>query len=70
MVVDALLRKLEKELRANLEQTVTGFVVAPRTELEAALVDVAKDLSKERAKGLAHLCRGTRQEPCQVTHRC
>jgi hypothetical protein len=53
MLLDALLRKLEGELRADMERTVTGFVATARTQLEGALAEVAK----ERAKGLAEVAK-------------
>jgi hypothetical protein len=61
MLFDALLQKLEEELRADLEQTVTRFVAKARPQLEAALVEVAK----ERAKGILEVAKvqdGVQQE--------
>jgi N-acetylneuraminic acid mutarotase len=53
MLFDSLLSSLEIELRASLDTCVTGMVVTARTQLEAALAEVAK----ERAKGLAEVAR-------------
>jgi hypothetical protein len=53
MLLDALLLKLEGDLRADLERTVTGFVATARTQLEGALAEVAK----ERTKGLAEVAK-------------
>jgi hypothetical protein len=50
---DAMLRKSEGDLRADLEHTVTGFVATARTQLEDALAEVAK----ERTKGLADVAK-------------
>jgi hypothetical protein len=53
MIFDALLQKLEGDMRADLERTVTGFVATARTQLEGALAAVAI----ERAKGLADVAK-------------
>jgi N-acetylneuraminic acid mutarotase len=53
MLFDGLLQKLEGELRADLERTVTGFVATARTQLEGVLSEVAK----ECAKGLAEVAK-------------
>jgi hypothetical protein len=53
MLFDSLLSKLEKELWANFDSCVTGMVATARTQLEAALAEVAK----ERANGLAEVAR-------------
>jgi hypothetical protein len=53
MIFDALPRKLEEDLRADLERTVTGFVATARTQLEGVLAEVAK----ERIKGLADVAK-------------
>jgi N-acetylneuraminic acid mutarotase len=53
MLVDVLLRKLEEDLRGDLERTVTGFVATTRTQLENALADV----DRERASGLAEVAK-------------
>jgi hypothetical protein len=58
MLFDSLLSKLETELLASLDTCVTGMVATARTQLEAALAEVAK----ERAKGLAEVAR-ERAEP-------
>ena len=50
---DLLLRKMEEELRAGLDATVTSFVATARAQLEGAAADVAK----ERAKGLADIAK-------------
>jgi hypothetical protein len=53
MLFDSLLSTLEKELRASLDTCVAGMVATARTQLEAALAEVAQ----ERAKGLAEVAR-------------
>jgi hypothetical protein len=53
MLFDSMLSTLEMELRASLDTCVTGMVATARTQLEAALAEVAK----ERAKGLAEVAR-------------
>jgi hypothetical protein len=53
MLFDMLLANLKEELRASLDTCVTGMVATARTQLEAALAEVAK----ERAKGLAEVAR-------------
>jgi hypothetical protein len=53
MLFDSLLVNLEKDLRTSLDICVTGMVATARTQLEAALAEVAK----ERAKGLAEVAR-------------
>jgi predicted site-specific integrase-resolvase len=53
MLFGALLHKLDEDLRADLERTVTGFVAMARTQLEDALAEVAK----ERANGLAEVAK-------------
>jgi hypothetical protein len=53
MLFESLLTRLEKELRTSLDTCVTGMVATARTQLEAAVAEVAK----ERAKGLAEVAR-------------
>jgi hypothetical protein len=53
MLFDALLGKLEKDMRVDLERAITGFVATARTQLEGALAMVAK----ERAKGLVEVAK-------------
>jgi hypothetical protein len=53
MLFDSLLSKLETELRASLDNCVTGLVVTARTQLETALAEIAKglaDVVRERAE--------------------
>jgi hypothetical protein len=50
-MLDALLVKLEKELRAASEASVTQLISTARTQLEKALAEV----DKERARGLAEV---------------
>jgi hypothetical protein len=57
MLFDALLEKLEEEIKAGLGAAVAGFVATARTQLENALADVAN----ECAKGLAEVNKGTHQ---------
>jgi hypothetical protein len=49
MLFDSLLSKLEKELRTSLVTCVTEMVTTARTQLEAALAEVAE----KRTKGLS-----------------
>jgi influenza virus NS1A-binding protein len=50
---DALLSTLETDLRTAFDVSLTGLVATARTQLDAALVKVAK----ERAKGLADVAK-------------
>jgi chorismate mutase len=50
---DALLSTLESDLQTAFEESLRGLVATARTQLDAALVEVAK----ERAKGLAEIAR-------------
>jgi chorismate mutase len=50
---DALLTKLGTDLRTAFDKSLTGLVATARTQLDAALVEVAK----ERAKGLADVAK-------------
>jgi hypothetical protein len=50
---DALLTKLETDLRTAFNDALTGLVVTARTQLDGALAEVAR----ERAKGLGEVGR-------------
>jgi N-acetylneuraminic acid mutarotase len=50
---DALLNKLETDLRTAFDESLLGLVATARTQLDGALAEVAR----ERAKGLADVCR-------------
>jgi N-acetylneuraminic acid mutarotase len=53
MLFDALLNKLEEEIKAGLGAAVAGFVATACTQLENALADIAN----ERAVGLAEVAK-------------
>jgi hypothetical protein len=61
---DSMLDALEKELRAALNTTITGFVAMARSQLEDAVAEVTKErtqglaeVAEERAKGLADVAK-------------
>jgi hypothetical protein len=69
MLFDALLQKIEEDLRAGCDAAMASV----RTQLEGALVDLAHertaglaDVAKERAKGLAEVAKEKNELHCEI----
>jgi hypothetical protein len=62
MLFDSLLSKLEEEIRASVDTCVRGMAATARTQLKAALAEVAK----ERAEGLAEVARARAELHCEI----